>query len=254
MYGIAKLGIIPCRSEGNDRSEIVTQLLFGETYKVIEEQEKWVHIETSLDNYKCWICVKQFSEITEDDFNTFSINQFPMVIEKSSDMIDELNKEQIPVTLGASLPFFHNKRAKIRANTYKYEGEINHVSFENIEKYAKLYLNSPYLWGGRTPFGVDCSGFTQMVYKLCGKILPRDAYQQAEIGEEVKLIDSRLGDLAFFHNANNKITHVGLMLDNKTIIHASGKVRIDAIDSKGIYNSELKKHTHILTFVKRIID
>lgn len=253
-YGIAKLAIIPCRAEGNDRAEIVTQLLFGETYTVIEEQEKWVYIETALDKYKCWICIKQFSEITQEDFHNHEINQFPMVLDMANSLLDESTNESLPITLGATLSFFHNKRAKIRSNSFKYEGKINEVSTENLVEYSKLYLNAPYLWGGRTPFGIDCSGFTQIVYKLCGIILPRDAYQQAELGEEVHLHDINAGDLAYFHNDSGRITHVGLMIDEKHIIHASGKVRIDTLDEKGIYNDEIKDYSHQLTFVKRIID
>ena len=116
MHGISKLAIIPCRSEGNDRAEIVTQLLFGETFTVLEETEKWIHIQTALDNYKCWICIKQFSEITEEDFRNHGMNQFPMSLDLSNTLLDEFNNEIIPLTIGAILPFFHNSKAKIRSN------------------------------------------------------------------------------------------------------------------------------------------
>ena len=251
-HGIAKLAIIPCRAEGNDRAEIVTQLLFGETYTVLEEGEKWLHIQSALDKYNCWIDKKQFSEITEEDFHNHEINQFPMALDMASALINESTNEPIPITMGATLPFFHNSRAKIRSTAYKYTGETNKASTDNLITYAKRYLNAPYLWGGRTPFGIDCSGFTQIVYKLCGIILPRDAYQQAELGEEVHLHDMQAGDLAYFHNDKDRITHVGIMTHNTHIIHASGKVRIDTLDETGIYNAEEKMHTHQLSFVKRL--
>ena len=129
-----------------------------------------------------------------------------------------------------------------------------HFSFKNkfIET-ALLYLNAPYLWGGRTHFGIDCSGFTQMVYKLNGHKLLRDASQQATQGEPLSFIEeSEPGDLAFFDNEEGTITHVGIMMADHHIIHAHGQVRIDHMDHTGIYNAELKKHTHKLRVIKKI--
>ena len=117
-----------------------------------------------------------------------------------------------------------------------------------------MYLNAPYLWGGKTPFGIDCSGFTQMVYKLNGYKIHRDASQQALEGEPLSFIEeSEVGDLAFFDNDEGNIIHVGIIMENNYIIHASGKVRIDRLDHLGIYNPELKKHTHKLRVIKKII-
>jgi cell wall-associated NlpC family hydrolase len=119
---------------------------------------------------------------------------------------------------------------------------------------ALIYLNAPYLWGGRSPFGIDCSGFTQLVYRLQGIKLPRDAYQQAEVGNTLSFIEeSEEGDLAFFDNTEGKIIHVGIIMKNNYIIHASGKVRIDRIDQQGIFNSSLKTHTHKLRLIKSIV-
>lgn len=251
MYGIAKLSIIPCRAEASDKAEIVTQLLFGEVYKVLEEQEKWMRICTQYDNYTCWIDKKQFSEITEEDYKNHSLNDFPVATSISSILINEDTNESMYLTAGASLPFYQNKRCKIRSAYYKTDAEISSSQIKDIERYAKQYLNSPYLWGGRTPFGIDCSGFSQIVYKMCGIKILRDASQQAQQGEEIALADSKLGDLAFFQNTQGKITHVGIMLDNKIIIHASGRVRIDSIDEKGIYATEMKGYSHQFAFVKR---
>jgi cell wall-associated NlpC family hydrolase len=129
-------------------------------------------------------------------------------------------------------------------------GDIGRI--DGLVAIARSYLNVPYLWGGRTHFGIDCSGFTQIVYKFKGIHLKRDASMQVKDGETVESIaNTRLGDLAFFNNAEGRITHVGIMLDNKKIIHASGRVKIDTIDSEGIYSDELKRYTHKLNVIKR---
>ena len=122
----------------------------------------------------------------------------------------------------------------------------------DLETYSKSLLNTPYLWGGRGPFGIDCSGFSQLIFRLCGIKLPRDAYQQAELGEIIKPTKSIKGDLAFFENNMGKINHVGIVLEKNKIIHSSGKVRIDELNDNGIYNSDSKSITHSLAYIKRL--
>ena len=160
----------------------------------------------------------------------------------------------IPITLGASLSFLNHN--DINSNNYEFEGlKTSGIKPKsNIVDTAHMYRSAPYLWGGKTPFGIDCSGFTQMVYKLNGYKLLRDASQQATQGEVLSFIEeSEPGDLAFFDNEEGKIIHVGIMLENNYIIHASGKVRIDRLDHLGIYNAELNRHTHRLRVIKKII-
>jgi len=125
---------------------------------------------------------------------------------------------------------------------------------QNLIKVASLYLNSPYLWGGKTPFGIDCSGLTQMIYRINGYRIPRDANQQSEFGDTLSFIDeSEPGDLAFFDDKEGKITHVGMLLENNYILHAHGRVRIDGIDQTGIFNMEKQKHSHKLRIIKKIL-
>ena len=129
----------------------------------------------------------------------------------------------------------------------------NLIQKSNLIKTASLYLNSPYLWGGKTPSGIDCSGLTQMVYRINGHFIPRDASQQVELGETLSFIDeSQAGDLAFFDDDEGKIIHVGILLENNYILHSHGKVKIDRIDQTGIYNSETQKHSHKLRIIKKI--
>lgn len=252
-YGICTLSIVPCRAEGNDRAEIVTQLLFGETYQVIEEEPKWIKIKTALDNYECWICRKQFHEITSEEFDNHNLNDFPLCDSLTASITDN-HGEVTQISLGATLPYFHKSSVKIRKEKYDYEGGINTPSKDNLVEYALKYLNAPYLWGGRSPFGIDCSGFSQIVYRLCGINIPRDAYQQAEEGHNIGFIElTEPGDLAFFDNEEGNITHVGIVTEPGKIIHASGKVRIDNLDHQGIFNKELGEYTHKLRVVKRLL-
>jgi len=160
----------------------------------------------------------------------------------------------LPITLGASLAFLTIDA--INQSGFSFDGEIRTgvQPKSNLLETAFLYLNAPYLWGGKTPFGIDCSGFTQMVYKLNGYHLLRDASQQASQGIPLSFIEeSEAGDLAFFDNDEGKIIHVGIIMDDNYIIHASGKVRVDRLDHLGIYNAELNKHTHKLRVIKKII-
>jgi len=251
-YGISKLSIIPCRAEGNDRAEMVTQLLFGEVYEVIEEEDNWVKIKTALDNYECWICRKQFFEISADEYENQKVNDFPKCSELISTVINS-NNEKTVITLGATLPYYGKNSFKVRKEKFTFKGEVNQVGKSKVIDYALQYLNSPYLWGGRSPFGIDCSGFSQVVYSLCGYRISRDAYQQAKEGFNVEFVElTEPGDLAFFDNEEGKITHVGIVTEPGKIIHASGKVRIDSLDQQGIFNQELGKYTHKLRVVKRL--
>lgn len=253
MFGICNLAIIPLRSEPSDRSEQVSQLLFGDHFEIIEKIDKWVKIATAFDNYIGWIDNKQFQTITEKQFH--SIEQSPMVL--NGDLIEYIStpKNQLmPIPLGSCLSFLDNEQ--INTENYSFEGiKICGVKDKsNLVKTAFMYLNAPYLWGGKTPFGIDCSGFTQMVYKLNGYKILRDASEQATQGEALSFIEeSEPGDLAFFDNEEGNIIHVGIMMDDNYIIHASGKVRIDRLDHLGIYNAETNRHTHKLRVIKKII-
>ena len=136
----------------------------------------------------------------------------------------------------------------------KFSKSDDDKNFHSLEEVALSFLNSPYLWGGKTKFGTDCSGFVQSVFKIYGKILPRDSYQQALVGTEINLENSKTGDLAFFGKKIDSITHVGIVISNNRIIHSSGKVRIDNIVNEGILNVDSKKISHELQSVRRIVN
>jgi cell wall-associated NlpC family hydrolase len=153
--------------------------------------------------------------------------------------------------MGSSLAFLKGTTCHIGEDRFEIIGEIGET--ENIAVAATSFLNTPYLWGGRTHFGIDCSGFTQAVFKLQGINLLRDASQQVDQGYAINLLqETKLGDLAFFENQEGNIVHVGILLNNEKIIHASGRVKIDFIDEKGIFSEELKRYTHKLKAIKRM--
>ena len=251
-YGISELSIVPLRAEASDKAEMVNQVLFGEHFKVLNFRAKWSKIRLAHDKYEGWICNEQWSEIDKNTYDKLEHNE-PILTNELVDIIKNETHQTIP--LGCTLPFFKDNAFQINENKYSYKGEITKgkKDISNILENVKLYLNTPYLWGGRTPFGIDCSGFTQMIYRLNGKEIPRDACQQSEIGTTLSFIEeSKAGDLAFFDNSEGKIIHVGIILENNFIIHASGKVRIDRLDQQGIFNAKKRKHTHKLRLIKSI--
>ncbi|MES2681043.1 MAG: C40 family peptidase [Bacteroidota bacterium] len=257
-YGICLLSIVPCRKEPSGTSEMVTQLLFGEQYTVIEQAEDWIKIVTAYDQYECWISRKQHYKLSEQSFKALKKQSVLYSGELVQVINDKKTGTSFPVTLGASLPFLKNNRLQFDERDFEFEGLFTGWNEKRPAKdlvtTAFLLMHAPYLWGGKTPFGIDCSGFTQLVYKLNGYYLPRDAYQQVDQGIALTFVEEAdAGDLAYFDNENGKIVHVGILLNNHQIIHASGSVRIDRFDHYGIYNGDTKKYSHTLRVIKRVL-
>ncbi|NBL65196.1 SH3 domain-containing protein [Flavobacterium sp. NST-5] len=253
MFGICNLAIIPLRAEASDRSEIVSQVLFGEHFTILEKNNQWSKIKLQFDGYEGWVDEKQYQIISKNDFE--SLNSQEVIL--NADLIEYITSPDnllMPIPLGASVSFLQN--SEINKNGLDFEGTkiSGQKPKSNLINTAFMYLNAPYLWGGKTPFGIDCSGLTQMVYKLNGYQLLRDASEQATQGEPLSFIEEcEPGDLAFFDNEEGKIIHVGIIMDDNYILHASGKVRIDRLDHLGIYNAETNRHTHRLRVIKKII-
>jgi cell wall-associated NlpC family hydrolase len=253
-YGICNLSVVPLRIEPNDKSEMVSQVLFGEHFKVLEKSKEWRKIRLAYDNYEGWVDVKQYLEITKEYYKKLDKASIKVTTQLVNFITDN-KKALIPIVMGSTLPSFRKESFKLESEKYIYDGSVTSKkgSKQNLIQTAFLYLNAPYLWGGKTPFGIDCSGFTQMVYKINGIKLFRDASQQASQGEVLSFIEeSEPGDLAFFDNSEGEIIHVGIIMANNHIIHASGQVRIDRLDQSGIFNEASKKHTHKLRVIKKI--
>ncbi|WP_265129383.1 C40 family peptidase [Chryseobacterium oranimense] len=235
--GICNVTVAPVRADSSDRAEIVTEILFGESADILEVNKNWTRIKMHYDGYEGWMDTKQLKPVTDEELAKRKVT---IVTEDFSSVLMNDGKTLLSMGSEVEFPAVASRRS--------------HDLRESIALAAKEFLNVPYLWGGKSFFAVDCSGFTQLVYKIHDIKLPRDTYQQAEVGVPLTFVEeSQPGDLAFFENPEGKIIHVGIMLDNQKIIHASGKVRIDTLDSTGIFNKEMNKHTHKLRVIKNVL-
>jgi hypothetical protein len=248
QYGICPLSIVPIRVSPEESATMMSQLLFGEHFKILETRKIWSKIRTSYDKYEGWILNAQLVFITKTSFDEIE----NMTNTYSVDLISFVEKENsilLPILLGSSI--CHNDLLSFQFDGNIIEGKQNKVS---LIKTALLYLNTPQLSGGKTPFGIDASGFSQMVYKINGFKLRRTAEEQASQGTALSFVEeSEPGDLAFFDNTNGVIDHVGIIMENNYIIHVNGMVRIDRIDHTGIFNNNIRNYTHKLRVIKKII-
>jgi hypothetical protein len=251
-FGICNLAIVPLRAEASDKSEQVSQLLFGEVFEITEWKESWVKIISSHDNYPGWIGRLQFTMLGHLAYKKFKQTPPPLTLRAVTQAWKIANNSIYYLPIGSSLAFLEGTTCFIGHERFEIIGEIGET--DNLAITAMSFLNVPYMWGGRTHFGIDCSGFTQAVFKLQGINLSRDTGMQVEQGYAINTLhDTKLGDLAFFENSEGKVVHVGIMLNNEKIIHASGQVKIDKIDDKGIYSEELKRYTHKMHGIRRVL-
>lgn len=250
-YGICPISIIPMRLEARDQSEMVSQVLYGELFKVIEHRKKWSRIRLHNDQYEGWIDNKQYKALSSEEYHGLSENEVAFAKDPIS-IITHQDETLSSLVMGSQLSSAAFLGDSVQNGITI--AESTNLSKSKLVDDALLLLNAPYLWGGRSCMGIDCSGFTQLVYRLSGYRLSRDASEQAKQGEVLSFIEeSDPGDLAFFDNAEGAITHVGIIMKDNHIIHAHGKVRIDRIDQSGIFNLESATHTHKLRIIKQIL-
>lgn len=256
-FGVSRLALVPVRKEPDNRSEQTTQLLFGDHYEIMDSSsdKNWFFIKIFFDSYEGWIDAKQHHAITPDYFEQINHANFKITTDIASGIL--YKKNPLTILIGSIVPISNSELFKMEEQ-FAFNGEAKSLGqkreFEFLSTIATKYLHAPYQWGGKSPFGIDCSGFTQMVYKICGYSVARDANQQALCGRGVAGIDdSSPGDLAFFYNKSGTIGHVGILLEDHRIIHASGKVRVDQLIEEGIVDVESKVITHSLAGIRRII-
>lgn len=264
QFGICPLSQVPLRGTISHASEMVSQLLFGETFTILEKYTHWFKIRTDADQYEAWVDSKQIQLIAKESHQlwisdakaAFTANAYSRIT-RTSDL------SHFPVGMGCRLPMLENgtfQTPETGFNTQdtlwtaeKRQAASKTEKREALLQSASLWLNTPYLWGGKSIFGTDCSGFTQTLCRMYGVQLPRDAKDQAAAGEAVNFLEeAQPADLLFFDNENEQIVHVGLFMGNNRIIHASGMVRIDAIDHQGIYRQDTKTYSHKLRLIRRV--
>ncbi len=256
-YGICLQAVVPVRKSPGDKNEMTNQLLFGELLSIKDTFENWLLIESADDNYEGWVDKKQLQEITNETYQQLSKAKVFLLEDITGRCTFNTDQTSVWLVMGSRLPNVKEGVFEINGQSFSLKGSCRPIPAKPERKQlvetALKYLNTPYLWGGRSPFGIDCSGFMQVVFKLCGYQLPRDTSQQVDHGKTVDFIhEAEQGDLAFFGNEEGEIIHVGMVLDGHKIIHASGKVRIDQLDHQGIYNTQDKRYSHKLRVIKRI--
>lgn len=249
QYGICPLSVVPMNLTAASVGEMVSQLLYGESFKVLEQRKNWSRVRGSYDSFEGWVQNNQIQLIDEEMYEAIESSENPKYSTDLVSFVTTNTDTLIPIVLGSSV---HNTEALPLLFEGSYVASKNEKS--KFVSTALLYLNAPHLLGGRTPFGLDSSGLTQMVYKLNGYMLKRSAVEQSSQGEPLSFIEeSEPGDLAFFDNAEGIIDHVGIIMKDNYIIHCHGKIRIDRIDHTGIFNSETRNYTHSLRVIKKII-
>jgi hypothetical protein len=243
---------VPLRSGPSHKSEMLSQVLFGEKYSVIDMAGTWLKIETVFDKFMGWIDMEHLQHSPVEG------NPCGLTLNRSL-LCYKNDKTKMMLEAGCEVfnPDFEDKFFYIGKNQYIADREFNNkfiTTNDSLSESAMKFINCPYIWGGRVPSGIDCSGFTQLVYKIHGIPLPRFSSSQAEAGINIDFIDlAEPGDLVFFDDDRGVISHVGMIISKGLVIHAAGRVRIDTIDHQGIYKPEINGYSFKLRTIRRVV-
>ena len=259
MKGIVLHSVVPVRSEANEGSEQLTQLLFAETVDILEEKPRWIRIKNDADGQIGWVDFKMLTKLSDSESDLVAkADKSARVMMPMAYAVSENNGQTIPLTAGTCLPNYKDGRFEVLGVGFRIDPSMVadkslEMTTEKIMEVVRFFLNVPYLWGGKSALGMDCSGFTQIIHSLFGHQLLRNASEQVTQGMPVKsLKNAQTGDLAFFDHEDGKISHVGLILDGERIIHCSGRVKVEKLDEIGIFSIEQGgTYTHHLVSIRR---
>ncbi len=254
-YALCHLSVVSLRKSPSNRSEQVSQLLFGEVEVMEKKGRQWAKVRCTWDHVIGWVAMNQLLPITDKEYHAFAEN-FSYCLDLFQPVY--FDDTMVPVTLGARLPGFDGLRFELNGKICRYTGlavEKEKLGPAHLLKIAHKLMCAPHQWGGRTPLGIDSSGFVQLVFQMAGIALPRYSHQQVFMGQVIDFVEqAQPGDLAFFENSKGAIAHVGMVLTDGKLVHCWEKVRIDPFDHFGVYNNDTQRYTHKLRVLKRLVE
>lgn len=268
LKAISLHSVVPVRTEPEEGAEQSTQMLFGETCTILEQKTRWNRVKLHLDGQEGWVDAKMIAPMSADEYKTYkdACQACAMVIFPIAYAVSENNGQTIPLTAGTRLTNYKDGRFEVLGVGFRIDPSMVSVhclvlNEETLQRTVRFFLNVPYLWGGKNALGMDCSGFTQTILGLFGKKLLRNASEQVTQGRRITdLQKAKAGDLAFFDHVGlddgvanpDRISHVGIVLDSKRIIHCSGRVKVEKLDETGIFNIETDGYSHHLVQLRRV--
>lgn len=215
LKGICRLSVVAIRDQPKPDAKMCSQLLFGEHYSVINRDGDWLRIVLYFDESEGWIHSSQHTLISEDYFNQVNMSDYKVCTDVTGTIF--FQKKNVHILLGSVLPITTNELFKIEEQV-AYNGDSKSLSqkreFEFMKGIIKHYMHAPYLFGGKSPFGIDEGALIQQVFKICGYRMPRTISEQAKVGTEIASVDDlKPGDLIYSNHEEEVFGFIYLETD-----------------------------------------